>query len=138
MRLVEQSGQRGGGKQSRHRARYAHVRMGAAAPQLDPVAVRIEVLDGVQGLAQVEARGGGVVVLERGLDLRAVEGGDEGLAPREVLAVEVFGRAGLILVDPDVGVGDLLDSLFHRLGQARDPEEFRVQLLDGVLGDALV
>jgi hypothetical protein len=102
-----------------------------------PVAVRVEVLDRVEGLAQLLPGALGVVLLDGG-DHRFLESQDAPLARDEVLAVEVQRRVELIVVHVDVAVDDRLVRRSHRGARRLDPEELAVQRLERIRGDALV
>jgi hypothetical protein len=114
-------------------------RMGAAIALLHPVAVRVEILDGVQRAAEVVARAGGVDrIAAQGIEDVLLERGQPQLRAGGVLAVEVLGRAGLVFVDLGVRFNDLVERFLHRRSQLGHGEVALVEFLDAALGDVLV
>ena len=118
-------------------ARPAEIGVRPGVAELDPVAVRVEVLDRVQGTAEVGTCGLGVLRPDVG-DRPVEQVDDPALPAGEVLAVEVERGVRLVAVDRGVRVDDLVHRLLHRARRRRDREELLVERRHRTPRDALV
>lgn len=110
---------------------------GAGVARLEPVRVGIEVLERVEGLAQLPPGAPSIPGAKR--EEHTVEERDEPLLARsEALPVEVLEAIRLVLIDLGVGPGGLLDGAPHRAGLVRGPEELGTELRHRPLRHVLV
>ena len=86
--------------------------MGHGIAELDPVSVRIEILNSMKDSAECYSRTFSIVFLERH-DYAFSQGNDARLALGQTLSVEVFGSGLLVIINIRVRAPYLLNRVSH-------------------------